>query len=406
MRRGVATIGNSEDIGTWSGIPFHLLHAGLQRGFLTAGLKLHVANTAKLRGIWQAGRILRGEKPRGFQYSPPFLDLLGNKAVTECRHLGLREVISHYQLLPAKILQDSSIDTSYYIDSTLQDLFETHEMLAWLNSGIVREAIAQETDNYRNARRTVTMSSWVSASLERNYGIVAERIFTVLPGANLPEREVKLKLGEVSSSSIPDGFTRDRPLRIGFTGKDWRRKGLPRLLSAVEILNRMGIPSEVIVIGNIPREYREHQNVRSMGFIDKSRELSRFIAIIAGCDLGCAPSHEEPLGIAPLEYLRLGVPVVCTAAGGLKDVCEAAGPASVLLGKDASPEQIAVAFELLAKDPDRLRQMRASAWERKEHFSWDRTVMELQRIWQPGFRPESEPSDLQAPSKTAIYQHA
>ena len=405
-RRGIAALGNSEDIGTWSGTPHYLLCAGLSAGFLNCGLDLQFENLARLRSIWQLKCVLRAERPRGFQYGATFIDLLGKRAVDECNRKGLQEIVSHYQVLPARYLIGNSINTSFYIDSTLQDLFGTHEMLLWLNGKIANEAIDREIDGYRVAERIITMSSWVRATLERSYGIARDRIFTVLPGANLPEKEVKLKLGNVDSSVVPHQFTRDRKLRIGFTGKDWRRKGLPRLLTAVGILNRMDIPTEVVVIGDIPQQYRGCPDVRSVGFIDKSRELARFIGTIASCDLGCAPSHEEPLGIAPIEYLRVGVPVVCTAAGGLIDVCQAAGTASILLEKNATPEQIAVAFEGLAKNPDRLRQMRAVAWERKEYFGWDRAVVDLLRIWKREFRTPSKPSPLKAQTNTVICHDA
>jgi len=97
---------------------------------------------------------------------------------------------------------------------------------------------------------------------------------------------------------------------------------------------------------------------------------------------------------------------VCTAAGGLKDVCEAAGPGSIFLAKHAVPEQIAVAFEELAKNPDRLRLMRAAAWERKEYFSWERTVMELQRIWKYRSRIQSKPSNSTTRSKSMTERDA
>jgi glycosyltransferase involved in cell wall biosynthesis len=380
-KRGVAALGNSEDIGTWSGIPHFLLRAGTECGFFASGLDLRIANAARSRGVWQVTRIACAQRPRGFQYSKAFLDLLVQKAAEQCESKGLREVISHYQLLPARDLLKLSIRMSYYIDTTLKDLFETHEMLSWLNERVVKTAIERECESYRSADRVVTMASWVRTSLTCAYGLPADRIFTVLPGANLPEKEVKARLAESAPPIIPDRFTEDRKLRIGFTGKDWKRKGLPRLVAAVEILNRMAIPAEVVVIGDIPEHYQTHQSVCAVGFIDKSRELHRFIKTVASCDIGCAPSHEEPLGIAPLEYLRLGIPVLCTSAGGLKDVCEAAGPASILLCKDATAEEIATEFESLVRDIDRFRRMRAVAWERKEHFCWERVVRDLQAIW-------------------------
>jgi hypothetical protein len=84
---GVAANGDSDDINTWSGIPHYLLRAGRASGFLKAGLDLHLANMEWKRKIWHAGRILRGERPRGFQYSSSFLRELGRKTVEECHRL-------------------------------------------------------------------------------------------------------------------------------------------------------------------------------------------------------------------------------------------------------------------------------------------------------------------------------
>ena len=378
---GVASNGDSGDVSTWSGIPHYLLQASRASGFLKAGLDLRLGNVEWKRKFWHAGRILRGERPRGFQYSSSFLGRLGRKAVEECRRLELQEVISHYQLLPAQFLRQHSILTSYYIDTTFQELFATHDMLTWLNARVVREAIEAEAAGYRTASRVITMARWVRRSLQDVYGVAADRIDTVLPGANLPEDSVHKFLNETGPTTGPDRFTPERPFQLGFTGKDWKRKGLARLTTAIEILNRAGIPTVIVVIGNLPPEYQGHPHIRPAGFIDKFGEAGRFIETLASCDLGCAPSHEEPMGIAPLEYLRLGIPVLCTAAGGLIDVCDAAGPASILLGKDATAEEIASVLENLAREPDARQSMRDHAWKRKEHFRWERTVLELERIW-------------------------
>jgi glycosyltransferase involved in cell wall biosynthesis len=379
--RAIAANGDASDIATWSGTSYYLLQAGRGPGFLQTGLDLRMAGVRQRRLLWHVTSLLRGQKARGFQYCSAFLDGLEQRAVDECRRSGLREVISHYQLLPARRLLEHSIRTSYYIDTTLHGLFTTHGMFDWLNGRAAEEAIATERAEYASAFHIVTMSQWVRESLVSRYDIPASRIHTVLPGANLPESAVRRKLEERGPSAIPDRFTFRRPLRLGFTGKDWKRKGLPRLVTAVEMLNRAGIPTELVVIGNVPYEYRNHANVHAAGFIDKSRDVHRFIDTIDSCDLGCVPSHEEPMGIAPIEYLRLGVPVVCTAAGGLVDVCQAAGEASILLSKDTTAEELATELGSLARDTARLHRMRAAAWRQKEHYSWNRAVKELQLIW-------------------------
>jgi glycosyltransferase involved in cell wall biosynthesis len=387
VRRGIAANGDSEDVGTWSGIPHYLLRAGRKSNFLQCGLDLRLPGSKWRRRFWHAGRVLRGERPRGFQYSSAFLKQLGEKAVEECERLDLQEVVSHYQLLPAKHMLEHSISTSFYIDTTLRDLFTTHEMHSWLNGRVVAGAMEKEAEGYQSAFKVVTMARWVKQSLCEVYDVAADRVLTVLPGANLPDDVVEAFLSERTAHVCPDDFTSDRPFRIGFTGKDAKRKGLPRLVKAADILNRIGIPTAVVVIGNLPKEYENDPNVRPAGFIDKFKDVVRFMDTLMSCDLGCAPSHEEPMGIAPMEYLRLGIPVLCTAAGGLVDVCEAAGQASILLGKEASAEEIASRLEVLAKDATLQQTMRDAAWQRKEHFRWERTVRELEQIWAKPLTP-------------------
>jgi hypothetical protein len=134
-----------------------------------------------------------------------------------------------------------------------------------------------------------------------------------------------------------------------------------------------------------------------MGLIDKSRQIGHFMDVLESCDLGCAPSYEEPMGIAPLEYLRLGIPVVCTGVGGLIDVCEAAGPACLSLSKNANAEEFAAQLESFAQHPEWRQVMNRAAWNRKHHFTWERAVQELQVIWQapPPLRPPGRDPQLQ-----------
>lgn len=85
--------------------------------------------------------------------------------------------------------------------------------------------------------------------------------------------------------------------------------------------------------------------------------------------------------IAQLEYLRSGIPVLCSSTGRLLDICNAAGQASILVSKEATAEEIANSLLETALSPETRRKMRPSAWERKEYFSWHRTVRDLERIW-------------------------
>jgi glycosyltransferase involved in cell wall biosynthesis len=380
--RYVAAIGNSTCAATWSGIPYYFLQAGRRDGFLADGLNLEVRGLRRKRSAWQIARLIRAERVRGYQYSRAFAAELGRIAVRECERLGSREVVSHWQLLPGReYLRGLGVRTSFFIDTTLHGLFETHLMREWLNGSVAREAVEREKAEYHDAWRVVTMAEWVRASLDAVYGLNGSRVHTVLPGANLPEELVRERLARRGVRAVREKFTRDRPLRLGFTGKDWKRKGLPRLVRVAETLQRMNIPAEVLVIGFMPACYARHPLVRNAGFVDKARDPLRFIELLESCDFGCSPSHEEPMGIAPLEYLRLGIPVVCTMTGGLVDVCTAAGLAALAVPKEVSGEQLAERIAETVSDPSRLNQVKQCAWAGKEHFRWERAVEDLRKVW-------------------------
>ena len=52
--------------------------------------------------------------------------------------------------------------------------------------------------------------------------------------------------------------------------------------------------------------------VEFLGIIDKPTDLPRFIEAIRSVDLGCQLSRAELAGIAMMEFLRVGVPIIAT----------------------------------------------------------------------------------------------
>jgi Glycosyl transferases group 1 len=139
--------------------------------------------------------------------------------------------------------------------------------------------------------------------VKASYGISPEKVRVILPGANIDDASVPAPAGWDSTLA---------PLRLGFIGIDWERKGGPVLLDAATRLERMGHSVEVVVIGPDASELPKHPALRPMGFINKARDLPRFVEVVRSFHFGCLLSHAEALGISTLECLRLGVPVIAT----------------------------------------------------------------------------------------------
>ncbi len=380
--RALAVVGNAGSSSCWSGIPYHFWLAGKETGFLQTALDLSVPGLPWKRALWHLAKTLRGRRPRGFQYTVFFQRQMWSRFLRCVEKRGVNEVLSHYPLFPLPHLAArAALRQSYYIDTPLQALFEDHRMLDWLDPYVVRDALALEKACYDQAERVVGMAQWVKQYLTEHYKLSPAKVFTVLAAANLDEGAVERRLHGRDVWQTPSVFTRERPFRLGFTGKDWKRKGLSRLIDAASLLSRKGFAVEVVVIGHLPSKYLCHPLVRWAGFVDKRVEMDRFLDVLTTYDLGCSPSHQEPMGIAPLECLRMGIPVLCTAVGGLVDACPVAEGAGILALADAGGEDLAQLIEPLIREPERLQAMRDATWRIKERYSWTRAVANMKQIW-------------------------
>jgi glycosyltransferase involved in cell wall biosynthesis len=112
-----------------------------------------------------------------------------------------------------------------------------------------------------------------------------------------------------------------------------------------------------------------------MGFIHKARDLPRFVEVVRSFHFGCLLSHAEALGISTLECLRLGVPVIGTAVGGIVDaVPEDAG---LLVPAERTSEHLADELAAVLESPERYARMREAAREVASFQSWDRAALEF-----------------------------
>ena len=94
-------------------------------------------------------------------------------------------------------------------------------------------------------------------------------------------------------------------------------------------------------------------------------------ALMAGADVGIAPCPAETFGLAPLEVLACGVPVVVTRPGGACELIDQDCGRAV----DPEPAEVARAVCELAELPRVGR--RVAARTRAEGFSWDAAVAGL-----------------------------
>jgi glycosyltransferase involved in cell wall biosynthesis len=373
----VVALGDAGDVRTWSGIPYHFYRAAEATGFLTGALDLPTERLRWRRLGWNLKSAALGDRPGGYQYSPSCLDFLFGSASGTIHG---QEVISHFQLFPPlRLARRSGTVFSFYIDMPLRRLFDDYRIRDTIGRRIASDAIAREREGYLASRFVVCMSSWAAQSVLQEYRIPSEKVRVVLPGANMSDAIVEDVTHGLDDEPVPVSFDRSRPFRLGFTGMHPKRKGLPLLVNAAEVLRGRGYDVEIGVIGACPEEYRDRPSVRWIGYIDKNREMERFVRTVGSFDLGCLLSEAEGLGISTLEFLRLGVPVMGTAVGGITDCVPPSAGILVPGGSDA--ERVAAEIQGLLDDPARYAAMRRAARAMRMHYTWSRTVADFRQIW-------------------------
>lgn len=363
--RALVAYGDANSVDTFSGIPYFFLRAGRRIGLFKAGVTLRPERFRRRRMLWNALRPLTLERPRGFMYSRAHLHALwADRRAPD----GVGEYVSHIQSLPPRELVGEPV--SYYIDATMSQYFEGYGRS--LGRRIRAEALAREQEAYETSRFVVCMSRWCADDVVATYGISSDKVRVILPGANIEE-------AWVPAPTAWDGSL--APLRLGFIGIDWKRKGGPELLDAATRLQKMGHSVEVVVIGPDASELPPHPALRPMGFIGKGRELPRFVELVRSFHFGCLLSHAEALGISTLECLRLGVPVIATAVGGIVDTVPKG--AGLLIPAERTSERLAEELAAVLETPERYGRMRAAAAEVAAHQSWDRAAREFLALLEP-----------------------
>ena len=174
----------------------------------------------------------------------------------------------------------------------------------------------------------------------------------------------------------PSDGGQDDVLRLVHVGRLSREKS-PHLSVATAVeLHERGVPVRLDVYGEGPHleeleEIAAGAPVTFHGFVDGREELSRRIAV---ADIALSVCPGETFGLAVLEALASGTPVITSSRGGARELVDRGCGA---WGRP-DPASLADAVLDLASRPSAER--RAAARRRAEQFSWSRTVEQMLAI--------------------------
>jgi alpha-1,6-mannosyltransferase len=229
--------------------------------------------------------------------------------------------------------------------------------LTWMGPS-VSSAVADWL-NRRTARayhRVICTTGWAAAEFGR---ISAGNVVRVPLGVDLDT--FSPKVGRVRTRYVGQG-----QILLVHCGRLSAEKRPQRSLTTLATLRAAGLPVRLVVAGDGPlrsrlvrRAARAGLPVTFAGFLPGRADLA---ALLASADVAIAPGPAETFGLAALEALACGTPVVVSAESALPEVVGEAG-ASV------AGEDLAAGVRAVLARPEHSR--RAAARARAEQYDWD-----------------------------------
>jgi alpha-1,6-mannosyltransferase len=220
--------------------------------------------------------------------------------------------------------------------------------------------------NRRTARayqRVICTTAWAAAEFER-IGV-----------ANL----VQAPLGVLTTFAPPhpgqqgarvrDAYAAPGETLLVHCGRLSPEKKPQRSLNTLATLRANGLSARLVVAGDGPlrrrlerRAARDRLPVTFAGFLPDRTDLA---ALLGSADVAIAPGPAETFGLAGLEALACGTPVVVSAESALPEVIGEAGTS-------AAGEDLAAGVITVLSWPEAAR--RAAARARAERFGWPAAV--------------------------------
>ncbi len=233
----------------------------------------------------------------------------------------------------------------------------------------VPEAAACRAADALNARtawaytRVVCTTEWAEREFVR---IGARNVVRAPLGVDLAARHPRL-----ADPGLRERYARPGELLLAVCSRLSVEKRPGTALDALDRLLARGIAVRLVVAGDGPLRRRLEQHARQrrlpVTFLGHVADRGLLGALQATADVCLAPGPAETFGLAALEALACGTPVVVSASSALPQIIGAAGAAAADTG-----EAFADGVLDVLERPERDRRQAARA--RAECFGWDAAV--------------------------------
>ena len=227
-----------------------------------------------------------------------------------------------------------------------------------------------------NCRLAIYTSSWAAETAIQNYKVDPAKVKIVPFGANLeyvPGRNHLQMIIAQKPSNV---------CKLLFIGTDWYRKGGDIAVAVAESLNRLGLKTQLTVVGcDINGAAPEYVSFK--GFVSKKTSEGRALIhqFFVESHFLLVPSRADCVPVVIAEAASFGVPVVATNVGGISTVVTNNVNGHIF---PSGPDFITEASRVILKameTPDNYRQLAMNSFAQYEdRLNWQsagRRVHEL-----------------------------
>jgi len=227
------------------------------------------------------------------------------------------------------------------------------------------------------ADRLIAVSR-ASARFSRSLGFPEERITVVPNGVDL-----SCFNGEIDAFVMREELgIGDEPLVVT-ASRLIKRKSPDLLISAFARVLKVVPDAKLVIAGsgreedNLSRQIKG-LNITNSVFMVGKLPKEKVAQLMAAADVFVLPSKMESFGLSLLEASAVGVPVVCSNAGGVPEVFQ--DGFNALLYPPGDDNAMAKAINCLIQDRELAKTISANAVETASRFTWEMAAKQTLRV--------------------------
>ncbi len=206
---------------------------------------------------------------------------------------------------------------AFWTDCPFSGLIDFYPEFTNLCKETIRDGHALESSALNRCKLAIYSSEWAAQTAINNYQADPAKVKVVPFGANIEcdrnFEDIKTIVGSRPSNKC----------KLLFLGVNWYRKGGDIAFEVVKELNKIGLETELTVVGCLPTVNEPIPNfVKSIGFISKATNegQEKINKLLAESHFIILPSMADCNPIVFCEANSFGVPCLSTDVGGIPTV--------------------------------------------------------------------------------------